>query len=1058
MNEKKGTMGTSINDKKPAMSTTHWLSSKSMERVLHERDRVGLQDFILLEDFQSESAFIDNLRKRFKEDLIYTYIGQVLISVNPYKNLPIYNIDSIQFYHKRHFFEAPPHIFALADTAYQSLIQENYDQCILISGESGSGKTEASKKILEFIAASTRHKKEVEEVNRKLIGSNPVLEAFGNAKTNRNDNSSRFGKYMDMQFNSRGDPIGGNILNYLLEKSRVVHQFPGERNFHIFYQLLAGADEETLNKLFLKRDLNTYVYLSNGAEGGSVDTINDTNQYHEVVNALQTIEMTDEEQNCLFSIVASVLHLGNIGFTEENEIAKIVPFSPVSSICTLLGCSTKELTKALTHRTIDAQGDVVTSPLNRELAIYARDALAKAIYDRLFTWLVNRLNKSLQRPMGHKKYVVMGILDIYGFEIFQKNSFEQFCINFCNEKLQQLFIQLTLKSEQEEYSREGIEWEHIQYFNNKVICDLIEETHKGIIAFMDEECLRPGDPTDISFLEKLNKNLHNHTHYISHIKADLKTQKIMGRDEFRLIHYAGEVTYNVRGFLEKNNDLLFRNLREVMSRTKNIITKTTFNLKDLTSRKRPETAITQFKNSLNNLMEILTGKEPSYIRCIKPNDFKMSSRFDDKIVLHQVKYLGLMENLRVRRAGFAYRKLYAQFLNRYKSLCPETWPHYKGSAKDGVQTLICYLGYESNEYRMGNTKLFIRFPKTLFETEDAFQLKKHDIAAIIQRKWKCILTRRQYLKTREAVIVLQKYIRRWLAKREAKRRRQAIKTICRFVKGYLTRTGPPTAENMIFIELAKSQWLINLSQNLPSGVLNNQWPPCPYSCKQASEHLRLIHKRWKARNYRLALTAKEKTQFELKILAETLFKDKKKSYEKSLGPRFRNSRLDDEQKTLIKNLVNSIISINERIEYAAPVTKYDRHGYKTRDRILLLTKQAVYILEMKKTLKLKHRLPYDHIDEVVVTGESDNLLILRISPDLKKDKGDLILEVPYIIEAVTKLIYITNKQKILKIINTDTTFHKLINGKEGIIEFKMGNESAISKNRQSGHLLVVVSQ
>lgn len=1050
-------MGTPIHNEKPHVPGTHWKLSKTMERGLHERDRVGLQDFVLLEDFQSEPAFIDNLRKRFKEDLIYTYIGQVLISVNPYKNLPIYDAETIRYYHKRHFFESPPHIFALTDTSYQCLVKENRDQCILISGESGSGKTETSKKILEFIAAATGHTKQVESVNKRLIGSNPVLEAFGNAKTNRNDNSSRFGKYMDMEFNTHGDPIGGNILNYLLEKSRVVHQFPGERNFHIFYQLLAGADEDTLHKLSLKRNLDTYFYLSNGTKG-SVNTIDDTNQYNEVIKALETMEITSEEQDCIFSIVASILHMGNIGFTEENGVAKILHSNFVSTICTLLGCSTKDLTKALTHRTIDAQGDIVTSPLNRELAIYARDALAKAIYDRLFTWLVTRLNKSLQRPISYKHFVVMGILDIYGFEIFQKNSFEQFCINFCNEKLQQLFIQLTLKSEQEEYLREGIAWEHIPYFNNKVICDLIEETHKGIIAFMDEECLRPGEPTDMSFLEKLNKNLHNHPHYISHIKADIQTQKIMGRDEFRLVHYAGEVTYNVRGFLEKNNDLLFRDLREVMFHTKNIITKNIFNEKDLSSRKRPETAITQFKNSLNNLMEILIGKEPAYIRCIKPNDFKMSSRFDEKIVSHQVKYLGLMENLRVRRAGFAYRKPYEQFLERYKSLCPETWPHYHGSAKEGVQVLVCYLKYEPNEYRMGNTKLFIRFPKTLFETEDAFQMKKHDIAAIIQSKWKGILARRKYLKIREAVITCQKYFRRWHAKREAEKRRKAVIIIRRFIKGFITRNGPLTSENIAFIELAKAQWLIRLSKNLPKGVLNNQWPSCPYSCKEASEHLRKIHKRWIARNYRLALTKKEKAQFELKVLAETLFEDKKKSYPMSIGPRFQTNRLNEEQKEITKNTINMILETNENIEYVAPVIKYDRHGYKTRSRILLLTKQAVYILDIKKTLKLKHRLIYESINELVVTGESDNLLIIRISPDLKKDKGDLILEVPHLIEVATTLVNITNNQKILKIINTDTTSHKLINGKEGIIEFKTGNTPAISKNRQSGHLLVVASQ
>ncbi|XP_043514195.1 unconventional myosin IC isoform X1 [Frieseomelitta varia] len=1051
-----GGVTSSDKHKAPEVPKTHPELRRNMERGLHERDRVGVQDFVLLENFESEDAFIDNLRKRFNENLIYTYIGQVLVSVNPYKKLPIYTSEVIQYYHRRNFFEAPPHIFALADTAYQSLLKENRDQCILISGESGSGKTEASKKVLEFIAAATGHKKQVEEVNDKLIGSNPVLEAFGNAKTNRNDNSSRFGKYMDIQFNFQGDPIGGNILNYLLEKSRVVHQFSGERNFHIFYQLLAGASEETLRKLYLKRNLDTYYYMSNGTKG-TIDTIDDAVQYNEVIKAMKTMEMTQQEQDDLFAIVASVLHMGNVGFTEEDGVAQILKPASVEAVAALLGCNIKQLAEAFTNRTIDAHGDVVVSPLNREFAIYARDALAKAVYDRLFTWLVTRLNKSLQPVNNPHSKMVIGILDIYGFEIFQKNSFEQFCINYCNEKLQQLFIQLTLKSEQEEYLREGITWENVHYFNNKVICDLIEEKYKGIISLMDEECLRPGEPTDLSFLEKLNVNLNNHPHYISHMKADLQTQKVMGRDEFRLVHYAGEVTYNVRGFLEKNNDLLYRDLREVMSHTTNSIIKNVFDVKDLTSKKRPDTAITQFKNSLNNLVEILMGKEPSYIRCIKPNDYKMANQFNQQIILHQVKYLGLMENLRVRRAGFAYRRPYEQFLQRYKSLCPQTWPNYYGSAKEGVQLLVCHLDYEQDEYRMGNTKLFIRFPKTLFDTEDAFQMKKHEIAAIIQSKWKCILTRRRYLNMKKAAVVFQKYIRRWLAKQEAERRRKAVITIRRFIEGFITRNGPPTEINTAFIELAKSQWLLKLSKSLPVGVLNNYWPPCPYSCREASEHLRIIHKKWKARKYRLALSKEDKKQFELKILAESLFKGKKKSYAKSFGSRFQNDRLGPEYNALRESFTVNHLPRNETIKYATPVIKYDRHGYKPRERVLILTEYAVYILDTLKTFKLKHRLPYKSIEELVVTGESDNLLIVRIPPELKKDKGDLILEVPHIIEALTKAIVITNNPNILKIVNTESVSHKLVSGKEGVIEFKTGTTPTISKNRQSGHLLVVAS-
>lgn len=289
----------------------------------------------------------------------------------------------------------------------------------------------------------------------------------------------------------------------------------------------------------------------------------------------------------------------------------------------MINCNKRELTKALTHRTIEARGDVVVTPLNMEMSLYARDALAKAVYDRLFSWLVDNINKNLQSGTQRNNNV-MGILDIYGFEVLEKNSFEQLCINFCNEKLQQLFIDLTLKSEQEEYLKEGIEWQNVEYFDNKVICDLIEEKHKGIISLMDEECLRPGEPSDTTLIAKMHTSFRHHKHYISHQKADIQLQKVMGRDEFRLLHYAGDVTYNVKGFLDKNNDLLFRDLREAMSHSKNDILRTVFPAFEQESKKRPETAVAKFKTSLNNLMATLRGKQPSYIRCIKPNDFKMA--------------------------------------------------------------------------------------------------------------------------------------------------------------------------------------------------------------------------------------------------------------------------------------------------------------------------------------------------------------------------------------------------------------------------------------------------
>ncbi|XP_053223675.1 unconventional myosin-Ic isoform X3 [Podarcis raffonei] len=1022
-----------------------------MESALTARDRVGVQDFVLLENFTSEAAFIENLRKRFKENLIYTYIGSVLVSVNPYKDLEIYTKQHMERYRGVSFYEVSPHLYAIADNAYRSLRTERKDQCILISGESGAGKTEATKKVLQYYAVTCPASEQVETIKDRLLQSNPVLEAFGNAKTLRNDNSSRFGKYMDVQFDYKGAPIGGHILNYLLEKSRVVHQNHGERNFHIFYQLLEGGEEDLLRRLGLEKSPHQYQYLVKG-QCAKVSSINDKSDWKGVRRALSVINFSDNEVEDLLSIVASVLHLGNVQFAaDEDGSAQVTTENQIKYLARLLGVEGSLLREALTHKKIIAKGEELVSPLNLEQAAYARDALAKAIYGRTFSWLVGKINKSLayketERLGWRSSASVLGLLDIYGFEVFQHNSFEQFCINYCNEKLQQLFIELTLKSEQEEYEAEGIAWEPVQYFNNKIICDLVEEKFKGIISVLDEECLRPGDATDTTFLVKLEETIKNHPHFLTHKLADAKTRKSLGREEFRLQHYAGDVTYNVAGFLDKNNDLLFRNLKEAMCNSENPIVNQCFDRAELTDKKRPETAVTQFKNSLAKLMEILMSKDPSYIRCIKPNDAKQAGRFDEVLIRHQVKYLGLMENLRVRRAGFAYRRKYEVFLQRYKSLCPETWPTWDGRPHDGVAVLVKHLGYKQEEFKMGRTKIFIRFPKTLFATEDSLEIRKQSLATKLQAGWRGYYRRKKFRQMKQSAITIQSWWRGTLGRRKAAKKKRAVETVRRFIKGFIYRNYARCPENEYFLDYIRYSFLMNLKRNLPRNVLDKSWPVPPPSLREASQLLRDLCMQNMVWSYCKRISPEWKLQLEQKVVASEIFKGKKDNYPQSVPRLFLNTRLGSEE---INAKILQVLG-NETLKYAVPVTKYDRKGYKARARQLLLTQNAILLVE---EAKVKQRIDYGNLSGISVSSLSDSLFVLHVVREDNKQKGDVVLQSDFVIETLTKIAICANKVNSVNI-NQGSIKFTVGQGKEGIIDFTSGSELLVSKAK-NGHLAVV---
>uniref|UniRef100_A0A673BNU9 Unconventional myosin-Id n=1 Tax=Sphaeramia orbicularis TaxID=375764 RepID=A0A673BNU9_9TELE len=764
----------------------------------HESLEYGKADFVLLDNVSMEE-FMANLKLRFEKGRIYSYIGEVVVSVNPYRAMNIYGRDTIEQYKGRELYERPPHLFAIADAAYKAMKRRSKDTCIVISGESGAGKTEASKYIMQYIAAITNpnQRAEVERVKNMLLKSNCVLEAFGNAKTNRNDNSSRFGKYMDINFDFKGDPIGGHINNYLLEKSRVIFQQEGERSFHSFYQLLRGAPDSLLRSLHIQKDPKGYNYIKVGGQIKSC--INDSADFKAVADAMKVIGFTGDEIQTVYKIVATILHLGNLTFGVDGDVTLIENSKLVSVIKDLLSTKEENVQKALLYRTVATGRDIIEKQHTEQEASYGRDALAKAMYERLFCWIVGRINDIIEvknyNANVHGKNTVIGVLDIYGFEIFQNNSFEQFCINYCNEKLQQLFIQLVLKQEQEEYQREGIPWKHIDYFNNQIIVDLVEQQHKGIFSVLDEACMNVGKVTDEVFLQGLNGKLAKHAHYTSR-KCPLCIN-----------HPSFTCRYSVVGFIDKNKDTLFQDFKRLLYNSSNPVLKGMWpegklSITEVT--KRPLTAATLFKNSMISLVENLACKEPYYVRCIKPNDVKSPLLFEQERCRHQVEYLGLLENVRVRRAGFAYRQTYPRFLQRYKMISEFTWPnHDLASDKAAVKSLLQVCGFD-HDVAYGKTKVFIRTPRTLFCLEEQRAEMVQRIVLFLQKVWRGTIARMRYRRMRAALIILRAY-RRYKVKsyiREVNRRFKNVKSMKDYGRHVKWPTPPKVLRNLHNVFLA----------------------------------------------------------------------------------------------------------------------------------------------------------------------------------------------------------------------------------------------------------------
>ncbi|GAM23577.1 hypothetical protein SAMD00019534_067520 [Acytostelium subglobosum LB1] len=839
----------------------------------------GVDDLVLVSS-PSNGEVTNQIGARFDRELIYTNIGEVLVAVNPYKQLPITGPEFIKMYQNASGGDASPHIFQLAERAYRRLVDDNESQCVIISGESGAGKTVSAKLILQYVTAVSPNNSygavmggggggngmpqydggadedqpmpgrgralpgmmpggrgmgmpmpgrggappgrggappgrggappprvgappprgppapvggggqrgppppvggarppapgaprpmpsgggdgddsyspparsvvpppgrgrggppsrgggrggappprinpsggggggrsggniDVEHIKRVILDSNPLMEAIGNAKTVRNDNSSRFGKYLEIQFSDNNAPVGGVISTFLLEKTRVTFQQKGERNFHIFYQLLAGLDPQLKSDWGLT-DASAFYYLSQ-SKCTTIEDVDDAAEFRDVQKAMDTVAITRDEQTEIFRILAAILHVGNIRFQGEPP-AEVVDTNPLQWAATLLGCDPQFLGQSLNHRQIQTGSVRHTQyavPQNPDQAASLRDALAKTLYDRVFDFIVARINTAMQ---FHGQSKVIGVLDIYGFEVFERNSFEQFCINYVNERLQQIFIDLTVRGEQREYHDEGMKWKDINFFDNKIVCDLIEGNKPpGIMRVLDDVCKTvhavDSATADVKFMEKLAVSIQ-HPHLV-----------ISNHDEFTIKHYAGDVTYNIEEFCFKNNDNLYASIVCCMQTSTYPFISGLFPEDMMDNKQAPTTASFKIRQSANYLVQRLSSCTPHYIRCIKPNDKKQPMNFVTSRVEHQVKYLGLLENIKVKRAGYAYRHYKNVFLDRFGKMFdapPRTIPEFVDQLMRATKDI------PADEFEEGKTKVFVKSPETIFVMEDLLMQK-----------------------------------------------------------------------------------------------------------------------------------------------------------------------------------------------------------------------------------------------------------------------------------------------------------------------------------------------
>ncbi|GAB0093119.1 unconventional myosin-Ib [Sergentomyia squamirostris] len=1242
---------------------------------------VGNWDSVLLEN-PTEDNFISNLHQRYKRDHIYTYIGTYLVSINPFKPLPLTTPELVKTYATRGVFKLPPHIFGVASGAYANLFDFNEDQSIVLLGESGSGKSETAQMAVDFLtrvpqirrnhlqpnkkgsntslscsgpgssnasrsstpkheapldspggwsfgkgfisrqrsveseksgygslrkcsqdrlvdsywkssdnlptkcqghmhstpkigkkcpkhasgdsqqnknvvfsrtlyddcaafkrscslhrkdagiqdkldgltknygfmAASrlakcsmdcdrvpsrraktppphfgrgsggyanissivenfrrimrsrmTSEEVELQRYRERIAHAEIFISAMGSAKTAKNRNSSRFGKFYDIEFDFKGDVIGGRIYHYMLEKTRITNVAGNERNFNIFYQLLAGADIQLLKALKLQRNIEKYEILKN-----SLATEEDRQSFSRTRRSLDIMGLSIDEISSIFRILSVVLKLGNLVFLPTTNIdgtegCTIANEYEIVEIAQLLEIHVDVLILCLTRISPNwSQIPDSWVEVDAEVATKMKLTLCRTLYGRLFVWLVARMNDEIKSTKlnGHKRF--LGILDFSGFEVLERNSLEQLSINYCSERLQQHFLSSVLKEQQELYIREGLEWTKVDFFDNSGICDLFDRANYGILSLLDE----PHVACDEIYLTRMHQCSDGHPNFLS---EDLTN----GSSSFQIRHYAGTVSYSVTDFVEKNSEQLPRSVSYGLYQSSLHIVQHLFpegNPKR--SSKRPTSFASNLRVSVHTLLKTLARRKCHYVFCLKPNDFEEPRHFEMSLVQHQVRYFSLMQVLNVWRNGFCFSMSHVAFLARYKLLNDLTWPHFtRGSIVEAIALIVRSLPLPTAEFTISTQRVFIRSPRTVFEMEEFRRMRLGELATLIQKTFRGFHDRSRYTKAKESQIKIARLWRSWRSKEDYRvlKYRRRVQWAVEVIQKH-------------YIVWKRRHFLLLLPHRLPLDSMSplcSEWPRVPHFLAETSQLLRKIYHRWRCHKYRKLFDQTARNRMREKVTASIIFRDRKACYMKSIGRPFIGDYVRLRQNVQWKRI--SMETNDQYVVFADIINKITRTSGKFVPILLVLSTSSMLLLD-QKTLQVKYRIPATEIYRLSLSPYPDDIAVFHITPyqensrchhqtlynqqqptesptgclfqsEMSRQKGDFAFQTCHVIEIVTKLfLVIQNATAKPPEVHISTEFEANFNQQTVIFTFKCGRvpETTPKVSRKGNRMEIII--